>query len=147
MSKQTNKPLALALGAALVGGLALSASAFAMTDLASGYMLAAAGEQAATRPAKASAAWRRWTPTRTARSRRPSSPPRTRATTSKFAAHDTNKDGFITADEMKAHRREWKASAAKASAAKASAAATRRRPTWKASAAKASAAAWPELIA
>ncbi|GAB3386145.1 HvfA family oxazolone/thioamide-modified RiPP metallophore [Lysobacter fragariae] len=41
MSKQTNKPLALAVGAALVGGIALSASAFAMTDLASGYMVSA----------------------------------------------------------------------------------------------------------
>ena len=41
MSKQINKPLALAVGAALVGGMALSASAFAMTDLASGYMVAA----------------------------------------------------------------------------------------------------------
>jgi len=41
MSKQINKPLALAVGAALVGGMALSASAFAMTDLASGYMVSA----------------------------------------------------------------------------------------------------------
>jgi len=41
MSKQINKPLALAVGAALVGGMAMSASAFAMTDLASGYMVAA----------------------------------------------------------------------------------------------------------
>ncbi|GAB3353674.1 HvfA family oxazolone/thioamide-modified RiPP metallophore [Lysobacter tyrosinilyticus] len=41
MSKQINKPLALAVGAALVSGMALSTSAFAMTDLASGYMVAA----------------------------------------------------------------------------------------------------------
>jgi len=41
MSKQINKPLALAVGAALVGGMAMSASAFAMTDLASGYMVSA----------------------------------------------------------------------------------------------------------
>ncbi|HEV8695203.1 MAG TPA: hypothetical protein VGQ93_13625 [Lysobacter sp.] len=41
MSKQISKPLALAVGAALVGGVALSASAFAMTDLASGYMVSA----------------------------------------------------------------------------------------------------------
>ena len=50
MSKQTNKPIALAVGAALVGGMALSASAFAMTDLASGYMVTAsqaAGEKKA----------------------------------------------------------------------------------------------------
>ncbi len=35
------KPIALAVGATLLGGLALSSSAFAMTDLASGYMLGA----------------------------------------------------------------------------------------------------------
>ena len=46
MSKQTNKPVALAIGAALVGGLALSSSAFAMTDLAQ-RLHAGAGEQAA----------------------------------------------------------------------------------------------------
>ena len=58
MSKQTNKPIALALGAALVGGLALSGSAFAMSDLASGYMLGAGQAAAAEkpRPPKASAA-------------------------------------------------------------------------------------------
>ena len=41
MSKQSSKPIALAVSAALVGGLALSGSAFAMTDLASGYLLGA----------------------------------------------------------------------------------------------------------
>lgn len=41
MSKQINKPLALAVGATLLGGMALSSSAFAMTDLASGYMVSA----------------------------------------------------------------------------------------------------------
>lgn len=47
MSKQSNKPLALAVGAALVGGLALSGSAFAMTDLAGGYMVGASTAAAA----------------------------------------------------------------------------------------------------
>ena len=45
---------------------------------------------------------------------------------SKFAAHDTNSDGFISAEEMKAHRAgsggAGKMMARKASAAKASAA-------------------------
>ena len=41
MSKQIKKPLALALGATLIGGLSLSASAFAMSDLSQGYLLGA----------------------------------------------------------------------------------------------------------
>ena len=51
MSKSNQKPVSLALSAALVGGLALSASAFAMQPLAQGYLLAAGapdtGEKAA----------------------------------------------------------------------------------------------------
>jgi uncharacterized low-complexity protein len=41
MSKQIKKPLALVLGATLIGGLSLSASAFAMSDLSQGYLLGA----------------------------------------------------------------------------------------------------------
>ena len=51
MSKSNQKPVSLALCTALVGGLALSASAFAMQPLAQGYLLSAttadAGEKAA----------------------------------------------------------------------------------------------------
>ena len=36
------KPVAIAIGAALVGGLTLAGSAFAMQPLATGYMVAAA---------------------------------------------------------------------------------------------------------
>lgn len=46
MSQSPRKPVALALGAALAG-LALSPQAFAMTDLAAGYMLEAAQDQKA----------------------------------------------------------------------------------------------------
>jgi uncharacterized low-complexity protein len=48
MSNSNKKPVAIAIGAALVGGLALSGSAFAMQPLAQGYMLASAGDKAVT---------------------------------------------------------------------------------------------------
>ena len=44
----TKKPVAIAVSTALAGGLLLSASAFASTHLAQGYLLgASAGEKAA----------------------------------------------------------------------------------------------------
>jgi uncharacterized low-complexity protein len=111
MSKQINKPLALAVGAALVGGIALSTSAFAVTDLSSGYMVAASqspGEAGkkdaegkcgegkcgievmdADKDGKVSSA---------------EFAAKHDGDTTKFAAHDANKDGFITADEVKAHK-------------------------------------------
>ena len=55
MSKQIKKPVALALGAALVGGLTLSTSAFAMSDLAQGYLLGAQQAQTAEKAADAKA--------------------------------------------------------------------------------------------
>ena len=47
---QTRKPVALAIGATLAGGLMLSGSAFASTPLAQGYLLGAqeAGKAATT---------------------------------------------------------------------------------------------------
>lgn len=44
MSQSSKKPLAIALGTALAGGLALSGSAFAITPLAQGYMAGAAAQ-------------------------------------------------------------------------------------------------------
>ncbi|ALN58666.1 hypothetical protein GLE_3320 [Lysobacter enzymogenes] len=55
MSKKINKPVALALGATLLGGLSLSASAFAMSDLSQGYMLGAQQAQTAEKAADAKA--------------------------------------------------------------------------------------------
>lgn len=51
---QTRKPVALAIGATLAGGLMLSGSAFASTPLVQGYLLGAqeAGKAAATDKAK-----------------------------------------------------------------------------------------------
>ncbi|ALN83099.1 hypothetical protein [Lysobacter antibioticus] len=46
MSKQIKKPVALAIGATLLSGLSLSASAFAMSDLSQGYLLGAQSAQA-----------------------------------------------------------------------------------------------------
>ncbi len=44
MSQSIRTPVVLALGAALAGGLALSPQAFAMTELAAGYMLGASAD-------------------------------------------------------------------------------------------------------
>jgi uncharacterized low-complexity protein len=104
MSKQINKPLALAVGAALVGGLALSASSFAMTDLASGYAVSAAahaGEEGKCGEGKCG-----MDTMDTDKDGKISSAEYGAAhkgDTSKFASHDTDSDGFISAAEMKAH--------------------------------------------
>ena len=55
MSKQINKPIALALSATLLGGLSLSSSAFAMSDLSQGYLLGAQQAQTAEKAADAKA--------------------------------------------------------------------------------------------
>ena len=131
MSKQINKPLALAVGAALVGGMALSGSAFAMTDLASGYMVSASHAAAeascgADKKAEGSCGGDKKAAAEgkcgegkcgegkcgvemkdTDKDGKISSAEFAAAhngDSSKFAAHDPNKDGFITADEMKAHK-------------------------------------------
>lgn len=141
-TKQTNKPLALAVGAALVGGIALSGSAFAMTDLSSGYMLSAsqAGSGAEQKAAEASCGANKkaaeakcGADTKAAEAKcgadkktaegkcgegkcgldmmdsdkdgKVSSAEfaaRHASDTSMFAKHDTNNDGFISADELKA---------------------------------------------
>lgn len=98
MSKTSTKPAAIAI--ALAGGIALSGSAFAMQDLAQGYLLSA-GETAkagegkcgmskadADKDGKVSQAeFNAAHPDKAA----------------KFATIDTNKDGFIDATEHKAH--------------------------------------------
>ena len=123
-TKQTNKPLALAVGAALAGGIALSGAAFAMNDLASGYMVSAshaAGEAKAadkkTAEAKCGADKQAAAEGKCGEGKcgmdvmdadkdgKVSSAEfaaKHNGDSSKFAAHDTNGDGFISADEMKA---------------------------------------------
>ncbi|HEY0661538.1 MAG TPA: EF-hand domain-containing protein [Lysobacter sp.] len=125
MSKQSSKPIALAVSAALVGGLALSGSAFAMTDLASGYLLgashaAAEGNCGADKKAEGACGGDKAKgegkcgegkcgieKMDTDKDGKVSSAEFGAAhdgDTSKFAKHDANSDGFITADEVKAHK-------------------------------------------
>ncbi|KQY52009.1 hypothetical protein [Lysobacter sp. Root494] len=111
MSKQINKPLALAVGAALVGGIALSASAFAMTDLSSGYMVAAsqAPGEAGKKDAEGKCGEGKCgiEVMDTDKDGKVSSAEfaaKHDGDTTMFAAHDANKDGFVTADEVKAHK-------------------------------------------
>ena len=123
MSKQINKPLALAVGAALVGGLALSASAFAMTDLGTGYMMGAStagAAKAGDKQAEANCGADKQSAEGkcgegkcgvdvmdTNKDGKVSSAEfgaKHNGDTAMFAMHDTNKDGFITAEEMKAHK-------------------------------------------
>ncbi|MFC3814050.1 hypothetical protein [Lysobacter sp. GCM10012299] len=101
MSKQTNKPIALALGA-IVGGLALSGSAFAMSDLASGYMLGAGAAASDNKAAEGSCGVDKMDTDKDGKVSKAEFGAAHKGDTSKFAAHDANKDGFITADEVKA---------------------------------------------
>jgi uncharacterized low-complexity protein len=100
MSKQTNKPVALAIGAALVGGLALSSSAFAMTDLATGYMLG--GEQVA-KAGEGKCGVDKMDTNKDGKVSQAEYGAAHGGDTSKFAGKDTNKDGFIDSTEMKSH--------------------------------------------
>ncbi|MFC3549912.1 hypothetical protein ACFOLC_02675 [Lysobacter cavernae] len=105
MSKQTNKPVALAIGA-LVGGLALSSSAFAMSDLASGYMLGAgqATKAAEGKCGEGKCGVDKMDTDKDGKVSQAEFGAAHKGDTSKFTGHDTNKDGFISADEMKAHK-------------------------------------------
>lgn len=111
MSKQINKPLALAVGAALVGGIALSASAFAMTDLTSGYMVAASqapGEtgkkDAEGKCGEGKCGIEVMDTDKDGKVSSAEFAAKHDGDTTKFAAHDADKDGFITAEEVKAHK-------------------------------------------
>lgn len=100
MSKQTNKPVALAIGAALVGGLALSSSAFAMTDLATGYMLG--GEQAA-KAGEGKCGLEAMDTNKDGKVSQTEFNAMHKGEEAKFATHDTNKDGVLDATELKGH--------------------------------------------
>jgi uncharacterized low-complexity protein len=102
MSK-TNKPAAVAI--ALVGGLALTGSAFAMEPLAQGYLLAA-GETAKAGEGKCGEGKCGLAKADTDKDGKVSQAEFTAAhpdKAAKFAEIDTNKDGFIDAAEHKAH--------------------------------------------
>jgi uncharacterized low-complexity protein len=125
------KPVAIAVGAALAGGLALSGSAFAMQPLAQGYMLSTASvaadkaaegscgadktKEAAAGKAKAEGkcgegkcgegkcGMDKMDTDKDGRISKAEFAVAHDGKDDKFAAHDPDSDGFISADEMKAH--------------------------------------------
>ena len=107
MSKSTQKPVSLALSAALVGGLALSASAFAMQPLAQGYLLSAtadAGEKAAEgKCGEGKCGMDKVDTDKDGKVSRAEFTTAHADKADKFDGMDTNKDGFIDAAEHKAH--------------------------------------------
>lgn len=103
MSSNVNKPVAVVVSAVLLGGLALSTSAFAMNDLTAGYLLGAtAGEKAGEGKCGEGKCGTEAMDTNkdgkvskdefTAHMGRPGD----------YAKYDTNKDGYIDNAEMKA---------------------------------------------
>ena len=107
MSKSNQKPVSLALSAALVGGLALSASAFAMQPLAQGYLLSAtadAGEKAAEgKCGEGKCGMDKVDTDKDGKVSRAEFTTAHADKADKFDGMDTNKDGFIDAAEHKAH--------------------------------------------
>ena len=104
MSTNLPKPVSLA-AALLVGGMGLSGSAFAITDLAQGYMVAA-GEAAKTAEGKCGEGKCGIAKMDTDKDGRISMAEFSAAhggDGSRFAAHDPDQDGFISAAELMAH--------------------------------------------
>ncbi len=101
LNSKTSKTVVLVAGAALAGGLALSGSAFAMTDLASGYMVSA-GEGAKAGEGKCGIA--KMDTDKDGKVSQAEFGAAHNGDTSKFATHDANKDGVLTADELKAKK-------------------------------------------
>lgn len=106
MSKSSQKPVSLALSASLVGGLALSASAFAMQPLAQGYLLSAtadAGEKAAEgKCGEGKCGMEKMDTDKDGKVSRTEFTAAQAEKADKFDGIDTNKDGFIDAAEYKA---------------------------------------------
>jgi uncharacterized low-complexity protein len=107
MSKSNQKPVSLALSAALVGGLALSASAFAMQPLAQGYLLSAtadAGEKAAEgKCGEGKCGMEKVDTDKDGKVSRAEFTAAHADKADKFDSIDANKDGFIDAAEHKTH--------------------------------------------
>ncbi len=112
------KPTAVAIGAALAGGLVLSGSAFAMSSLAQGYMLSAsstdsaakspegscgADHKAGKKAGEGSCGMEKMDTDKDGRISRAEFSAAHDGKDDKFGAHDPNGDGFISAEEMKAH--------------------------------------------
>lgn len=92
----------LALGAALVGGLALSGSAFAMTDLAAGYMLGGAAGHGESKGGKHGHTLAHMDTDKDGSISQAEFGAAHDGDTSRFARYDTNKDGAISKAELDA---------------------------------------------
>ncbi len=111
MSSNTKTPVTIAVGAALVSGLALSGSAFAMQSLAQGYMLSAqeamtVAQDAAKpmhRSEKGSHGMDSMDTDKDGKLSKAEFAAAHDGSDAKFAAHDPDSDGFISAAEMDAH--------------------------------------------
>jgi uncharacterized low-complexity protein len=100
----TKKPVAIAVSAALAGGLLLSGSAFASTHLAQGYLLGAAtGEKAAEgKCGEGKCGMDKMDTDKDGKVSKAEYDAAHKDGGGDFAMHDADKDGFISADEMKA---------------------------------------------
>jgi hypothetical protein len=104
----SKKPVALAVGAALAGGLMLSGSAFSATQLAQGYLLGAQDTAAAAADMKADAEGKcgmdKMDTDKDGKISKAEFAVAHDNDDSKFGAHDPDSDGFISAEELKAHK-------------------------------------------
>jgi uncharacterized low-complexity protein len=108
MNKNSKKPVAIAVGAALVGGLALAGSAFSMQPLAQGYALGAGqphhgDHKAEGKGGEGRCGMQKMDTDGDGRISRAEFEARHEGKAEKFAGIDANGDGFIDAAEMKAH--------------------------------------------
>ena len=108
MSKSNQKPVSLALCTALAGGLALTASAFAMQPMAQGYMVSAAasapGEaKAGDKAAEGKCGVEKADADKDGKVSREEFATAHPDKSAEFDTIDKNKDGFVDAAEVKAH--------------------------------------------
>jgi uncharacterized low-complexity protein len=108
MDKNSKKPVAIAVGAALVGGLALAGSAFSMQPLAQGYALGAdqphhGDHTSEGKCGEGRCGLEKMDTDGDGRISRAEFEAMHEGKAGKFAGIDANGDGFIDAAEMKAH--------------------------------------------
>jgi uncharacterized low-complexity protein len=105
MNKNSHKPVVLAVGAALAGGLALSGNAFSIEPLAQGYALGAAmhGEHAEGKCGEGRCGMEKLDTDGDGRISRAEFEAAHEGKADKFAEIDADGDGFISTEEAKAH--------------------------------------------
>jgi uncharacterized low-complexity protein len=108
MSKNSKKPVAIAVGAALVGGLALAGSAFSMQPLAQGYALGAGqphhgDHKSEGKCGEGRCGMEKMDTDGDGRLSRAEFDAGHEGMAEMFAMIDADSDGFITAEEAKAH--------------------------------------------